>query len=119
DDMGLGKTVQVLALLDARRESRASEGKGSLVVVPRSLVFNWKQEAARFAPKLRVLDHTTPFRAKEAAKLAGHDVVLTTYGTLRKDAPYLKDVPFDYAVLDEAQAIKNPASESAKAVRRI
>jgi SNF2 family DNA or RNA helicase len=119
DDMGLGKTVQVLALLEARRESTTSEKTPSLVVVPRSLVFNWKQEASRFAPKLAVLDHSTPLRAKDATAFAGYDVVLTTYGTLRKDAPYLKDVPFDYAILDEAQAIKNPASESAKAVRLI
>ena len=63
DDMGLGKTVQVLALLEARR----NEKKPSLVVVPRSLVFNWKEEAARFAPRLRVRDHTGLDRAREAA----------------------------------------------------
>jgi SNF2 family DNA or RNA helicase len=115
DDMGLGKTVQVLALLDARRGEERR--KPALVVVPRSLVFNWMQEAGRFAPRLKVLDHSTPFRDKDAAALGGYDVVLTTYGTLRKDAVYLKDVEFDYVVLDEAQAIKNAASESAKAVR--
>jgi len=115
DDMGLGKTVQVLALLAARRAAR---GAGpSLVVVPKSLVFNWKQEAARFTPRLRVLDHTGLLRARDASVVAKHDVILTTYGTLRRDALLFKDVEFDYAILDEAQAIKNAASESAKAAR--
>ncbi len=114
DDMGVGKTAQVLALLEARRESRGERGP-SLVVVPRSLVFNWKQEAARFTPGLRVLDHTGV--ARQVNGFAGHDLVLTTYGTLRRDAAEFKDIEFDYIVLDEAQAIKNPGTESAKAAR--
>lgn len=113
DDMGLGKTIQVLALLEGRRGS----GKPSLVVVPRSLVFNWKQEAERFTPDLRLLNHTGVQRARSAEALGEHDVVLTTYGTLRLDAPFLKDVHFDYVILDEAQAIKNSSTESAKAAR--
>jgi superfamily II DNA or RNA helicase len=124
DDMGLGKTVQVLALLEARRELRAAPRKRrrpppSLVVVPRSLVFNWKQEAARFTPKLRVLDHTGIGRGKPGEQFDGCDVILTTYGTLRRDIVDLKDYPFDYAILDEAQAIKNASSQSAKAARLI
>jgi len=117
DDMGVGKTAQVLALLEARRELRAAgEPLGpSLVVVPRSLVFNWKQEAARFTPRLRVLDYTGVER--HGNEFAACDVVLTTYGTLRRDAVLLKDVEFDYVVLDEAQAVKNAGTESAKAVR--
>jgi SNF2 family DNA or RNA helicase len=120
--MGLGKTVQVLAMLLARRAEpvgRADARRPSLVVVPRSLIFNWAQEAARFAPGLRVLDHSHAQRTKAGEHLSDYDVVLTTYGTLRNDAAYLKDVEFDYAILDEAQAIKNPASESAKAARLI
>ena len=105
DDMGVGKTAQVLALLEARRASPDSSGP-SLVVVPRSLVFNWKQEAARFTPRLRVLDHTGVARAVDG--FANYDLVLTTYGTLRRDAAEFKDIEFDYIVLDEAQAIKNP-----------
>ena len=122
DDMGVGKTAQVLALLQTRRDLRASSnGNGagapgpSLVVVPRSLVFNWKQEAARFTPDLRVLDHTGLGRSME--NFGAHDVILTTYGTLRRDAPAFRDFPFDYVVLDEAQAIKNAQTESAKAAR--
>ena len=117
DDMGVGKTAQVLALLETRRERRAAgEPLGpSLVVVPRSLVFNWKEEAKRFTPGLRVLDYTGVERNGNG--LGTHDVVLTTYGTLRRDAVRLKDIEFDYVVLDEAQAVKNGDTESAKAVR--
>jgi superfamily II DNA or RNA helicase len=117
DDMGVGKTAQVLALLETRRELRAAGEplSPSLVVVPRSLVFNWKQEAARFTPQLRVLDYTGLERNQN--EFAACDVVLTTYGTLRRDAIRLKDVEFDYVVLDEAQAVKNAGTESAKAVR--
>lgn len=120
DDMGLGKTVQVLALLEARRELRAqrdSKVGPSLVVVPKSLVFNWKQEAARFAPQLRVLDHTGHTRRMGHEHFEDYDVLLTTYGTLRNDAADFKEVRFDYAILDEAQAIKNAGSVSAKAAR--
>ncbi|MBI2193496.1 MAG: SWIM zinc finger family protein [Planctomycetes bacterium] len=124
DDMGLGKTVQVLALLEARRQLRGERSAGdpgppgpSLAVVPRSLVFNWKQEAARFVPKLRVLDHTGPGRQKDALSIEAHDLVITTYGTLRRDAGFFKDVVFDYCILDEAQAIKNAETDSAKAAR--
>lgn len=112
DDMGLGKTIQILALLDS-----PERGGPVLVVVPRSLVFNWKQEASRFAPSLRVLDFTGAGRKDRWKDLHEHDLILTTYGTLRRDAPQLKDIRFDTIVLDEAQAIKNASSESAKAAR--
>jgi superfamily II DNA or RNA helicase len=112
DDMGVGKTAQVLALLDTRR----AEGKGtSLVVAPKSLMFNWREEAARFTPQLRVLEHTGIDR--DMARFAEHDMVLTTYGTMVRDAAPLAEVEFDYVVLDEAQAIKNAATASAKAAR--
>lgn len=113
DDMGLGKTVMVLALLEARRQS--TDSRPSVAVVPRSLVFNWKDEAARFTPGLRVLDYTGSTR--DAAAIEEHDLVLTTYGTLRRDAPLLAGHQFDYVILDEAQAVKNAATASAKAVR--
>jgi superfamily II DNA or RNA helicase len=119
DDMGLGKTVQVLALLEARRELRARGVCPSLAVVPKSLIFNWKQEAARFAPRLRVLDHTGNQRARSVAHFADYDLILTTYGTLRNDALAFKDLRFDYLILDEAQAIKNADSVSAKSARLI
>ncbi len=117
DDMGVGKTAQVLALLETRRELRAAGEslKPSLVVVPRSLVFNWKQEAERFTPQLRVLDYTG--LGRDLTDSGTFDVVLTTYGTLRRDVLRLKDFEFDYVVLDEAQAVKNAGTDCAKAVR--
>ena len=124
DDMGLGKTVQVLALLESRRALRndddASPKPGpSLVVVPKSIVFNWQQEAARFTPNLRVLDNTGTGRCKDGSNFHDYDAIITTYGTLRRDAPDLKDVRFDYCILDESQAIKNPNTATAKAARLI
>ena len=86
-------------------------------MVPRSLVFNWQQEAARFAPELRVLDHTGLQRDKTGANFADFDIVVTTYGTLRRDVLLFKDAAFDYCILDEAQAVKNAGTDQAKAVR--
>ena len=96
---------------------KAVPSQSSLIVVPRSLVFNWQREAARFAPGLRVLDYSGQGRRDSLDELAEHDVVLTTYGTLRRDIGHLKDVEFDYVILDEAQAIKNATTTSAKAAR--
>jgi superfamily II DNA or RNA helicase len=120
DDMGLGKTIQVLALFESLRvPGRRPEGGLSLVVAPRSLVFNWLAEAERFTPGLRLLNHTGGDRAKEQGDggFAGADVVVTTYGTLRRDIALLSSIEFDTIVLDEAQAIKNPDSQSARAAR--
>jgi SNF2 family DNA or RNA helicase len=112
DDMGVGKTAQVLATLEARR----AEGKGpSLVVVPKSVMFNWRQESERFTPRLRVLEHHGT--ARDASQIPKYDLVLTTYGTMLRDAPSLAKMEFDYVVLDEAQAIKNATTASSKAVR--
>jgi hypothetical protein len=116
DDMGLGKTVQVLAHLQSRRARRQSKGP-SLIVVPRSLVFNWIQEAERFTPRLRVLDYTGPGRQAVRETFDDHDLIITTYGTLRTDIADLCQVNFEYVILDEAQAIKNADSQSAKAAR--
>jgi superfamily II DNA or RNA helicase len=116
DDMGLGKTVQVLALLQRRRAKRQAKGP-SLIVVPRSLVFNWIQEASKFTPRLRVLDYTGQGRHAMREEFEKYDLVVTTYGTLRSDIVELSQMTFDYAILDEAQAIKNADSQSAKAAR--
>ena len=118
DDMGLGKTVMVLALLAARQAERTGdERRPSLVVAPRSVVFNWRQEAERFTPNLRVLEYVGTGRPAMRGTFADHDVILTTYGTLRRDAEDLSALDFDYVILDEAQAIKNASSVSAKTTR--
>jgi hypothetical protein len=120
DDMGLGKTVQVLALLLARKtrdNHDAEPHRPSLVVVPKSLVFNWIDEAVRFAPELNVLNYTGTGRQNALAAFAEYDVIITTYGSLRMDAGELKDVEFDYVILDESQAIKNAETQASKACR--
>jgi SNF2 family DNA or RNA helicase len=116
DDMGLGKTIQVLALLQRRRARRQAKGP-ALGVVPRSLVFNWLQEAERFTPRLRVLDYTGPARHGLRDEFPHYDLIVTTYGTLRTDIVELSQSEFDYVILDEAQAIKNADSQAAKAAR--
>src|SRR5450432_2605608 len=112
DDMGVGKTAQVLAALEVRRAEACGP---SLVVAPKSLMFNWRAEAAKFTPRLRVLEHTG--LARDTALIGEHDLILTTYGTMLRDVAQLSEVEFDYVVLDEAQAIKNASTASAKAVR--
>lgn len=120
DDMGLGKTIQVLALLETRRTRRMSADqprKPSIVVAPKSLIFNWLEEAQKFTPKLRIVDYTGPDRFERIESLTDVDVIITTYGTLARDIVSLRETGFDYAILDEAQAIKNAASQRAKACR--
>ena len=114
DDMGLGKTVMVLALLEQLRQEVS---RPSLVVAPRSVVFNWLREAEHFTPSLRVADYTGPDRGQLLDRLESVDLLVTTYGTVRQDITRLKDVAFEYVVLDESQAIKNASTASAKAVR--
>ena len=116
DDMGLGKTVQFIAMLLEHR-SKSKVKLPSMVVVPRSLMFNWHSECENFGPELRVLDYTGVDRAALRDDFANHDVILTTYGTVRRDVVALKDIEFDYIVLDEAQTIKNPSSQIARASR--
>lgn len=93
--------------------------KPSLVVVPKSLIFNWIDEAAKFAPKLRFLNYTGSDRKSRASGIDCFDVVITTYGTMRKDITELTSIEFDYAILDESQAIKNAKAQCAKASRLI
>jgi non-specific serine/threonine protein kinase len=116
DDMGTGKTILTLAFLQSLKERGLSK-RASLLVVPRSLVFNWEREAERFAPRLRLLNHATPERTEDVSEFDDYDLVLTTYGLLRRDVEMLMHYEFNYLILDEAQAIKNPLAETAKSVR--
>ncbi|AEA43655.1 SNF2-related protein [Fluviicola taffensis DSM 16823] len=114
DDMGLGKTIQLLAYLSKKQEVE----KGThLIIVPTSLVFNWKDETAKFTPHLRILDLHGSKRVKATHHFEAYDIVLSTYGTLLSDIRYLKDFVFDTIILDEGQAIKNPDSKRYKTVR--
>jgi superfamily II DNA or RNA helicase len=114
DDMGLGKTVQMLAHLENLRLKKQGP---FLVVCPASLLFNWEKEAKKFTPKMKVLVHQGIARAKDLSGLKGFDLIVMTYATLRNDVTWLKDQDFACLVLDEAQAIKNASSASAKAAR--
>ncbi len=118
DDMGLGKTLQTLTVLleTHQPKGRARKGKPSLVVAPTSVVHNWISEARRFAPGLRVALHHGP---KRGAPDLDVDVVVTSFALLRVDAETLCDIEWRYAVLDEAQHIKNPASRVAQAARDV
>ena len=122
DDMGLGKTVQVLAFLHKRCLAARAEGKTlapTLIVAPTSLIYNWADEAKRFVPDLKVLAHVGAARERDAKKLSRNDVIVTSYGTMRSDVDMLQLIPFDHVVLDEAQAIKNESTQSAKAARAL
>lgn len=114
DDMGLGKTLQVLALFLWQKEK--STLKTNLVVVPTTLIFNWLQEIKKFAPSLKVLVMHGPNRPENTLGFEEYDVVITTYHTLLSDIKFLRKYLFNYIVLDESQAIKNPESQRYKAV---
>ncbi|MDA8118607.1 MAG: DEAD/DEAH box helicase [Gammaproteobacteria bacterium] len=119
DDMGLGKTIQVLTLLLTLERTRPS-----LLVAPASLLANWQQEAERFTPSLRCLiAHPSAMtqeelRALDVDRLAGIDLVITSYGTLMR-LPNLLKIPWHLAVADEAQALKNPSAKQTKAVKTL
>jgi len=127
DDMGLGKTVQLLALEATTRAARTDPDAGSasaptLLLCPMSLIDNWVSEAARFAPELRVRAHHGPERprgADLATAFDDADLVVTTYATALNDIDELAETAWERVVLDEAQAIKNRLSRTAKAVRRL
>ena len=118
DDMGLGKTAQTLAHLLLEKEAGRLD-KPALIVLPTSLIFNWKHEAARFAPDLSVLSLHGPERKQRFAEIAEHDVVLTTYPLLWRDADELMRHSYHLLILDEAQTVKNAQSRGAEAVRKI
>jgi SNF2 family DNA or RNA helicase len=112
--MGLGKTIVILAYLARRCETRAHDvtPRPTLIVVPTSVVFNWKEECARFTPQLKLLVHHGSKREAPGAHFDEQDVIVTTYGVLRKDADALTRRSYDLVVLDEAHNIKNADTEA-------
>ena len=117
DDMGLGKTIQVLAFILSQREK--VKHNTNLVVVPASLIFNWKAEVGKFAPSIKVKTIYAGERTKTTDTFDDYEIVLTSYGTLLSDIRFLKDYRFNYIFLDESQLIKNPDSQRYKAVRML
>ncbi len=113
DDMGLGKTIQALSFLHYYKSHYGQ--LRALVVCPTTLIFNWENEIKKFAPGLTYRIHHGGERLRNKEALNSFDIIITTYGTLRSDIKLLMDVPLDYVVLDESQAIKNPASKVTKA----
>ena len=113
DDMGLGKTVQALTMLDYYKTTNGS--LKAIVVCPTTLIYNWQNEVKKFTPSLTYHIHHGSARSRSAEELSNHNIIITTYGTLRSDIQILLKIFFDYVVLDESQAIKNPASKVTKA----
>lgn len=113
DDMGLGKTIQTLSFMQHLKEKN---GKlVALVVCPTTLLFNWQNELKKFAPTLTYQIHHGGTRSKKNLADTPIDVIITTYGTLRSDIKMFAEINFDYVILDESQAIKNPSSKVTKA----
>ena len=113
DDMGLGKTIQALSCLQLYKDQHKS--MSALVVCPTTLMFNWENEIKKFTPGLTYLIHHGGDRVRNKSIFEQYDVVITTYGTLRSDVKFMVENEFDYIVLDESQAIKNPQSKVTKA----
>lgn len=116
DDMGLGKTVQTLCLLQWAKEQQQGI---SLLVVPTTLIYNWQKEASVFCPDLILYTHAGTLRTKSLDDFEGADLILTSYAVLRRDIALLEQLKYNYVVLDEAQMIKNPASNTAAASLRL
>lgn len=125
DDMGLGKTLQVLALLAWR--NRGADFTPALLIIPASLLGNWRNEAEKFAPGLKMKSlHPSETSREELqniaqdvqSRLAGYDLVMTTYSMVHRQG-WLKDMTWSFIILDEAQAIKNPSTRQTKAVKKL
>jgi non-specific serine/threonine protein kinase len=116
DDMGTGKTISTLAFLESLYHEQP-ERPASLIVMPRSLLFNWQREAEKFTPELKLFVQADQGRISEPEQFGEYDLILTTYGTMLRDIELLRKYRFSYAILDESQAIKNPVAETSKAAR--
>ncbi len=118
DDMGLGKTIQILAMLASHYKANPKAGP-SLIVAPKSLIFNWMAEAAKFTPQLKTLNLTGPKRHLSLNSIDQVQIVLTTYQSLRSDISKLNTTQFEYFILDEAHFVKNPDAQASMACRLV
>lgn len=121
DDMGLGKTVQAISYLLSEKAAKTDANYQALVIAPASLVYNWKKEIGKFAPSLRaqVIVGTKQQRKSIVEQMGDVDVLITSYPLIRKDQDLYASLPLDALILDEAQAIKNHLTLTAKAVRSL
>jgi superfamily II DNA or RNA helicase len=118
DDMGLGKTVQTLAHILTEKEAGRLD-RPALIVVPTTLMHNWREEAQRFTPELRVLDLQGPQRHERFDQISKHDLILTTYPLLWRDQSALAEHEYHLLILDEAQYVKNAATKAATTIREL
>jgi superfamily II DNA or RNA helicase len=119
DDMGLGKTIETIALLLSLKAEKKEEPLRALIVAPTSVVTNWVREIERFGPALTTALWHGAGRKEQADELETSNVIITSYALLRRDIDLLKELRLDYAILDEAQAIKNPMSATAQAAKEL
>lgn len=117
DDMGLGKTLQTISFLQFLKEKYP--GSTQLVVCPTSLIFNWENEIQKFCPTLKYYTHHGTQREFTKEHFNEYDIVLTTYGVVRNDVEHLSEYLWQYIILDESQAIKNPDARATKAVQQL
>lgn len=118
DDMGLGKTLQVITFLSLTLKEA---GGSTLIIVPKSLMYNWKSEFERFAPEVsvKILDGTKKSREEIFSKILPGDVILTSYGTIHRDRELYQKIEFENIILDEAQNIKNIGTKTTQGVKEI
>ncbi len=118
DDMGLGKTIQVLAMISKSKSAQKSR-LPSLVVAPRSVVFNWESEIARFTPHLKSMVYSGTNRKDLQKDIQNHDIIITTYHTLRNDIETVKNINFEYLIFDEAHHAKNSQAQISMALKLV
>ena len=117
DDMGLGKTLQVLTLL--LRLKQTTKSRPSLLVVPKTLIYNWEIEIKKFTPSLTYILHTGKGRNWDEVNFNGHDLIITSYALIRLDFDIFDKFRWSYLILDEAQAIKNPSAQVSQVIKKI
>jgi len=121
DEMGLGKTLQAIALILAHKETEQKEKIQSIVIAPTSLIYNWEKEIHKFAPQLKplVIAGNADKRKELLESSVGYDVLITTYDMLKRDIKNYSETKFKFVIADEAQNIKNPATQNARAVKNL
>ena len=118
DDMGLGKTLQILALIKSLKDEKTIHYP-ILLIVPKTLIFNWMAEIEKFTPDLAYIEFTGPDTLTDKSRLKSNPVVMTSYGMIRQHFDCFSEITWEYLILDEAQAIKNPSAKISKAVKEL